>query len=178
MLLGRKEIFPASICCCGHPGGKAPAMGVRRLYFSLASRRTGIELVLQENELNSAVYDVDTPLAVPTQASQNLSQTWCFLERQLTHPLKMFADAASESACFRFWLLGCLLFGCVLNHLSVNMESITNDAMMPSFFACSGSEAFCGETTDEAKGVEEEFSAETFSGHSAMEVVGYGKGKE
>ena len=42
------------------------------------------------------------------------------------------------------------------------MECITNDAMIPSFFACSGSEAFCGETTDEAKGVEEEFSAESF----------------
>ena len=103
MLLGRKEIFPASIVV-------ATQMGKHRLWglgcsTGAAGYPMGKELVLQENELNSGVYDVDTPLAVPTQASQNLSQTWCFLERQQTHPLKMFADAASESACFRFWLL-------------------------------------------------------------------------
>lgn len=34
-------------------------------------------------------------------------------------------------------------------------KSPINDAIK-SFFACSGSEAFCGETTDEATGVLEE----------------------
>ena len=109
MLLGRKEIFPASLYCCGHLDGKVRAVGVRLIHFFIGLQKCGLLLLTLSNDiqrvqsywywrkksstlLSKSAY-VDTPLAVPTQASHNRINL-VFLERQLTHPLKMFADAA------------------------------------------------------------------------------------